>query len=297
MDWFMFAFFASLFWAVGVVIDKYVLTTHMQDPFSYQLLYTITQAPILLLPMFTSISFVFPWFVLGIVGGFGAYFGFILYFRAMVIEEASTVIALLYISPIFVLPLAYIFLEEILSLPSYIGVVFLVFGALFISYRKEKGKKPVISPALGLILASAVVWAGYEVLTKYVLNAIEYTSYLFWNFIGTAMIGLSLFCFPKTRGSFISDIQKLSKTVHFWRIINTSLSFFAIVFYYIAVSGGPISLVAAALSLEPFFVYMLTITISLYVPKILKEETEKRVVTIKAFAIFLIVIGTWLISK
>jgi drug/metabolite transporter (DMT)-like permease len=155
----------------------------------------------------------------------------------------------------------------------------------------------MISTTLLLILASDVVWAGYEVLTKYVLDTIDYPSYLFWNFIGIAILAFSLLCFPKIRGSFISDIQRVNKTVHFWRIINTSLNFFAIVFYYIAISGGLVSLVSTALTLEPFFVFLMTIPLSLYLPKILKEETEKRILTIKAIAIILILIGTWLITK
>lgn len=297
MDWLIFALVAPMLWAVGVVIDKYILTKHMQDPFSYQLLYTITEAPILLLLLFTSISFAFPWFVLGIVGGLGTYLGLILYFKAMAIEEASRVISLLYISPIFVLPLAYVFLEEILSLPSYVGVAFLVLGAIFISYRKEEGRNSMISPALGLILASGVVWAGYEVLTKYVLDTIDYSSYLFWNFIGTIIIALSLFCFPKIRGNFLNDLQRVNRTVLFWRIVNTTLGLVAIIFYYIAMSGGLVSLVAAASSLEPFFVFTFTLLLSLFLPKILKEEIEKGAVTIKTLAIILIIFGTLLIAK
>jgi len=297
MDWFIFTFIATVFWAAGAVIDKYILTKHMQDPFSYQLLYTITEAPILLLLLFTSISSALPWSLLGIVGGLGIYPGVILYFKAMAIEEASRVISLWYTSPIFVLLLAYVFLEEKLSLPGYLGIVFLVLGAMFISYRKEKGKKPVISPALGLILASSVIFAGYEILTKYVLDAIDYPSYLFWNFIGTAVIGFSLICFPKIRRNFLSDTKSVNRTVLFWRIINTSLGLIATVFYYIAISGGPVSLVSAGSSLEPFFVFAFALLLSLFVPKILKEETGKRVVTIKALAIILIVVGTWLITK
>jgi len=297
MDWLIFAFVAAVFWAVGVVIDKYIITKHMQDPFSYQLLYTMAESPILLLLLFTSISSTLPWSLLGIVAGFGIYPGLILYFKAMAIEEASRVISMWYTSPILVLLLAYVFLEEKLSLPSYLGVVFLVLGAIFISYRREEGKKPVMSPALGLILASGVVFAGYEVLTKYVLGAIDYLSYLFWNFVGTATIGFSLFCLPKIRGNFLSDIKRVNRTVLFWRIVNTSLGIIASVFYYIAISGGPVSLVSAASSLEPFFVFAFTLLLSLFVPKILKEETGKRVVTIKALAIVLIVAGTWLITK
>jgi len=297
MDWLIFAFVAAVFWAVGVVIDKYIITKHIQDPFSYQLLYTMAESPILLLLLFTSISSTLPWSLLGIVAGFGIYPALILYFKAMAIEEASRVVSLWYTSPILVLLLAYVFLEEKLSLPSYLGVVSLVLGAIFISYRKEEGKKPVISPALGLILASGVVFAGYEVLTKYVLGAMDYLSYLFWNFIGTTTIASSLFCLPKIRGNFLSDIKKVNRTVLLWRIVNTSLGIIASLFYYIAISGGPVSLVSAASSLEPFFVFAFTLLLSLFVPKILKEETGKKVVTIKALAIILIVAGTWLITK
>lgn len=297
MDWFTFTLFASLFWAFGVVIDKYILTEHMQDPFSYQLLYAMTEAPILLLPLFTSISFAFPWSALGILGGFGTYLGLILYFRAIAIEEASRVISLLYISPIFVLPLAFIFLQEVLSWSIYLGAAFIVIGAVLISHRKVKGKRRMLSLTLGLVLASDLVWAGYEVLTKYVLNSVDYTSYLFWNFIGTAIIAFSLFCVPKIRGNFLSDIQKLTKTVHFWRIINTLLSFSGVVFYYIALSSGPVSLVSTTSTLEPFFVFILTLPLSLYVPKILKEETRKEVVAIKTVAIIFIIFGTWLLTR
>lgn len=297
MDWLIFTFVAAVFWAVGVVIDKYILTKHMQNPFSYQLLYTITEAPILLLLLFTSISSALPWSLLGIVAGFSLYPGIILYFKAMAVEEASRVISLWYISPIFVLLLAYVFLGEKLSLPSYLGIVFLILGAMFISYRKEKGKKAVMSPALGLILASGIVFSGYEVLTKYVLDVMDYLSYFFWNFIGTAMIGFSLFCLPKIRGTFLSDIKRMNRNILFWRIINTSLSLIATVFYYIAISGGPVSLVSAASSIEPFFVFAFILLLSLFVPRILKEETGKKVLTIKASAIILIFVGTWLITR
>lgn len=297
MDWLIFSIISSIFWALGVVIDKYILTKHMQDPFSYQLLYMITETPILLLLLFTSISSAFPWFALGIVGGLGTYLGLMLYFKAMAIEEASRVISLIYISPIFVLILASVFLEETLSLPMYFGVVFLVLGAISISYRKVKGRNSMVSPALGLLLASSVVWAGYEVLTKYVLGFIEYPSYLFWNFIGTSIIGFLLFCFPKIRGNFLRDIKRVGRTILFWRILNTSMGLIAIIFYYIAISSGLVSLVAAVSSLEPFFVFIFALLLSLFVPRILKEDIGKGAIITKALAIILIIVGTLLIAS
>jgi drug/metabolite transporter (DMT)-like permease len=297
MDWFIFTFVATILWAAGVVIDKYVLTKHIQDPFSYQLLLIIVEAPVMLPLLFTSTSTAFPWSLLGIIGGLGMYPGLILYFKAMAIEESSRVISLWYTGTIFVPIFAYVFLKEKLSLPSYLGIILLVASAMFISYRKEEGKKAVISPALGLILTSGIVFAGYEVLTKYVLGALDYFSYFAWNFVGTAILGLALFCLPKIRHNFLNDIQKVNRTVLLWRIINTSIGLTATVLYYIAISSGPVSLVSATASFEPFFVFAITLVLSLFVPRILKEETGKKVVAVKGLALILIIVGAWLITK
>ena len=91
--------------------------------------------------LFTSTSTALPWSLLGIIGGLGLYPGLILYFKAMAIEESSRVISLWYTGTIFVPIFAYVFLEEKLSLPSYLGIILLVASAMFISYRKEEGKK------------------------------------------------------------------------------------------------------------------------------------------------------------
>ena len=297
MNWLVFSITASIFWALGTLIDKYILTKHMQDPFSYQLLYTITELPILLLLLLTSISPTFPWFMLGIVGGLGTYLALILYFKAMAIEEASRVISLIYIGPIFVLILAFVFLGESLSFLMYSGVVFLVLGATFISYRKVEGGASVISPALGLLLASSLLLAGCEVLSKYVLGFIDYASYLFWNFIGSLIIGFFLFCFSKIRSNFLKDIKRVGRAVLFWRILNTSMGLAAIILYYIAISSGLVSLVSAVTSVEPFFVFIFAILFSLFVPRVLKEDIGKRALVAKTLAVILIIAGTWLIAS
>ncbi|RLI45241.1 hypothetical protein DRO69_05705 [Candidatus Bathyarchaeota archaeon] len=60
MNWPIFTFIATMFWAVGVVIDKYILTKHMQNPFSYQLFLIIVEAPVMLLLLATSVSTTLP---------------------------------------------------------------------------------------------------------------------------------------------------------------------------------------------------------------------------------------------
>jgi hypothetical protein len=50
------------------------------------------------------------------------------------------------------------------------------------------------------------------------------------------------------------------------------------------------------LSLEPFFVFLFTLPLSLYLPWVLKEEMDRRIVVVKAIAILLILLGSWLIT-
>jgi len=296
MDWLVFSVLSSMLWALGTVIDKYTLTKHLPSTFSYQLLFLATELPMLLLLFFADITFVFPWFALGIIAGFSHYLGLMLYFKAMAIEEASRVISLFYVGPVFVLVLAALLLGETLTLPVYAGVVLLVLGAVSISYRKAEGRGSVISPALGLLLLCSAIFSGYEILTKYVLGFVDLTSYLFWDLVGSLMMGLAAFCLPKIRREFLSDIKALGRPVLVWRVANTYMSLTALILYFAAMSLGLASLVSAATSFEPLFVFIFAVLLSLFVPQVLKEDLGRSAIITKVLAVVLIVVGAWLIA-
>ncbi|NIR87286.1 DMT family transporter [Candidatus Bathyarchaeota archaeon] len=298
MEWFVFALIAPFLWAGTDVVDKHILTKHVRNPFSYQLLFLLTEVPIpFLLLAVLPISFCFPWSALGMLAGFLICTSFLFYFKAMTLEETSRVISLMYVAPIFVLPLANIFLGESLSLYKYLGVMSLVFSAVLVSYRKAEGKTSLaISPALGWMLIYDVVFAVSNILVKYVLYSMDYLSFSFWWLIGGLIGGPLLFCFPKARREFLNDFHLISKGVFFLRSISTYLSFVGIVLYSAAVSVGVISLVAAVPSVEPFFVLLLTVLLSFLIPGILEEDTGKQAFTLKISAFALIIFGAWLIA-
>ena len=299
MEWFVFALFAPILWAGTDVIDKYILTRHVKNPFSYQLLFLLTEIPIpFLLLALAPVSFRFPWSALGMLAGFILFSSFLLYFKAMAVEEASRVTSLVYVGPIFILPLAFIFLGETLGVSQYLGVALLVLSAVLVSYRKTKGKKSLaISPALGFMLTFAVIHAGYEILAKHILNSIDYWCFLFWWLIGGLVGGFLLLCFPRVRIDFLSDLRNISKGIFFWRSFCTCLFFIGVISYYAAVSIESISLVAAIPSTEPFFVFLFTVLLGSFVPGMLKEEVDKQAITLKMSAFVLIMLGAWLIAK
>ncbi len=79
---------------------------------------------------------------------------FVLYNKALLIEEVSRVTPLFYLSPLFVLLFASLFPGESLSLKRYPGIGLLVFSAISVSLRgaehksksKSKSKSLSISP-------------------------------------------------------------------------------------------------------------------------------------------------------
>jgi len=298
MEWFMFALIAPVVFAGVDVIDKYILTNHVANPFSYKLLSVLMEVPILfLLLALTPVSFSFLWSTLSVFVGFIFSLSSILYLKAMGVEEASRVIALYFVSPIFVLPLAFIFLRESLGLSQYLGAVLLVLSAVLVSYRRT-GKKTssVVSPALGLMLVLALMGAGGDVLTKHILDSFDYWQFLFWSLIGGLLGGFLIFCFPKVKQNFLYDFRLISKRVFFWMGVSTCLAYIGMISYYVAVSLESISLVAAVPSIEPFFVLLLTVLLSSLTHGTLKEEVDKRAVTLKMSAFVLIILGAWLIA-
>jgi len=299
MEWFVLALIASVLWAVTDVLDKYILTEHIRNPISYQLLLLFTEVPIpFLLLALMPISFCFPWSALSMLAGLILCSSFLLYYRAMAVEEASRVISLLYVGPIFVLPLAFMFLGESLGISQYLGVVLLVSSTVLVSYRKVKGKKSsAISPALGFMLTFDLFHAGYAILAKYILNFINNWHFLFWWLIGRLVGGFLLFCFPRFRRDFLTDFPTIAKSVFFWRSFGTCLSFIGVISYYTAVSVKSISLVAAVPSAEPFFVLLFTVLLSSIMPGILEEEVNRRAFALKMSAIVFIVLGAWLIAR
>jgi len=296
MEWLIFALLAPMLWGIVNIIDKYSLEKLMKNSFSYQILICLTDA-LVMVPfiLFTNISFAYPWYIWGIIIGMILGFIFVFYNKAIMVEETSRVIPMIYLNPIFVLPLAYIFLGEVLNLQKYIGVFLLVASAVLISYQKSKGKFK-LSKALVYVLILDLMYGGLTITEKYVFNYFDYISFLFWTLLGAIISGFIFLMFPKLRRDFLNDMSKTDKKkLFFWRIVSMILYYVAVIFFYIAISEELASIVAAIPSVQPLFVLIYTLILSLFIPKILKEKISKSIVLIKVISIILLIIGTWLV--
>lgn len=296
MYWIILALIAPMLWAVGDVAEKYQLDKIFKDWLSYfALMYIIWSGFVAAIFVYHPIMFNFFYIGIAVISGFIGTIAVIFYLKAVSKEEASRVVPLSYIGMVFIVIFAYIFLHETFTLGKYAGIACLTIGAIMISYKKIKGKLLPLTPVLSLILLSAFIEAIANTLNKFFLLKYNYWSLLFWGYFG----GLGVIIFLLTKKENRKRFYKISKLKLFqWAIIAivTVIYYTGDIVWFAALSEAPLSLVAALSTTEPFFVLVITILLSLFMPKILKEEISKSTVSLKLISIILIMLGTYLIA-
>ncbi|PXF52625.1 MAG: hypothetical protein C4B56_04620 [Candidatus Methanophagaceae archaeon] len=316
MQWFILAFIASILWAVVVIVDKFILTHYIKDAVSYQVFLALTMLPFLifLLPFTShntnsSTPIILPVIIilLGVVMGLV----YVLYNKALLIEEVSRVTPLFYLSPLFVLLFSFMFIGEGLSLRRYVGIGLMVFSAVSVSvslrgrnrdgdrhsYRQSHSHSLhiALSPALLMILVLDIMNAGKDVISKLILSHLDYLSYLFWFLLGNIAGRPLLLLIPHNREKTLMIIKTLPLKVYLLSFISSSLAWAGYVLYFKAVSMTYISLVSAIPTTQPFLVFIFATLLGLFYPGLIEEKTDRRSLTIKGIAAVSVLIGAYLI--
>lgn len=292
--WVIFSILAALCWAVVNIVDKYILTKWIRTPL----------IPVIIVGLIGMIASIIIYFVYGftwlsslniilaLVAGIFYILMTVFYFKALKIEEVSRVSPLFYLSPLFILLFAGIFLGEVFTPLKYLGIFLLMIGAILISSKNLL--RINLGKAFWWMLLATISLSINQLLTKYLLNFTDYWTIFSWTRIG-AVIGIvpiSYFYFPE----LITTVRRYGKRVVAVMCMNETLNLFGVLFITIAISTGYVTLANALSSVQPFFVLLFAVILSIFYPSILKEEIGKSVVFLKLLAIVLMFIGAILIT-
>lgn len=270
------------------VIDNYVLHERLDDPVSYDILTTWLTIPIAVaVYLVWKVSFAFDaWFV-GTAVGFAFAFLFILYNFAMMKEQGTNVVSLIYTSPLFVAILALLFLGEQLTLTNYFGILILILSAFLVLYKKLDTK----NIALGIILVYAFFSAVARVASKSALESVDIWSYFFWFLVGGII------------GTFILAAMRPKKLAAAWRkvdarlfllfIVTTSLGELGFVLLYSAFSIGSVVLASGMSAIQPTLVYVYSAILGRIRPGVIPAERAagRWVSARKIVAVILVILG------
>ena len=295
--WIYFVLIAQAVWAFTSLIDKIVISKgYIKNPLVYIVLNGMMNVfLIFLLPFVGFEPLKFTDFLIALFAGAMLSAAVTIYYKAVQHDEISRIAILYQLGPVFVLILSFLLIGEILTKNHFIGFLFLLGAGTVISYKKADGLFK-LSKAFYLMFVSMLLSSIGLIAAKYIYGITNFWSAFLWLRL-TGFTALSVLFLPSIRKDAVKTFKLMKPKIKGLMIFKMTIDFSAFIFSGIAISNGPISLVTAlSSSALPLFVFMLTLFTSLYLPKLVKEEIDRKAILTKVFAIVLIIVGIIFVS-
>lgn len=280
-NWFLFTIVATMFWSVGNYIDKYLVSKLFKGAsVGVLMVYSSLIIGIIVLPIFLILSggqialpissVLFLW-ITALLYFVANYF----YFIALEESETTVVIAVFQLAPVFSYFLGAIFLSESLEVSQILGAFTVVLSSIFISIDfSEKNK--IQFRNFAFMLLSTLSYSVSFFLFKFVtINANFYTT-AFWEYLAFILFGGALLLFPKIRRQFVNTIKRNGAKIVGLNVANEIINIIPKVLVNYATLLAPLALVWAVAGVQPIFVFVLGILLTLYLPKYFNEDISRK---------------------
>ncbi len=304
MNWFLIALIPPALWAVTNHFDKYLLSKYFKGGGVGALMVFSSMIGVCLLPVIYLLhpevinNFEMK-FILIALNGFFYVLAVLPYFYALTKDDASVSAALFQIIPVFSYILAYFVLGETLSITQIIGGLIIIAGAVLITLDLTDQKKIKFKGEIfALMTLSCLLFAINFLFFKFF--AIQYSFWVtsFWEYTGFAIFASLLLMFVKPyRQEFVNVLKTNSLAVITINGISELINIVAKVSFNIASLLTPITLTWLVDGLQPFFIFIYGVLLTLFLPSISMENITKKVLTQKIVAIIVMVGGIYLINR
>ena len=289
----LFSLLAPFCLAASNVVDNHVLHARLSDAVGYDIVTAFPSVPIAtIIFLVWKVSFAFDAWFYGSAVGFAFAFLFILYNTAMMKEQGTNVVSVIYTSPLFVAILALAFLGEQLTLTNYVGILLLVLSAFLVLYRRFDAK----NVALGIILVYAFASAVSRVVTKSALANVDIWSYFFWFLVG-GLIGTVILAALRPKSAMFA-IKKLDGPLILLIAATVAFSTLGLVLLYSALSIGSVALASGLSAIQPTIVFVYSTVLLRFRPGAIPAErvTGRWADARKVAAAALIVFGAFALT-
>jgi len=294
------AIISHLFWGLTNIGEKYLVDKQFKNPHVYLLLGFFSGVVSLLILPF--VDFVFPeWQVLFwlFLASFGFFCGCFFYIRSIQIEEISRLNVLWTFVPVFAFFGAWIFIGECLNLIEFLAFITLICGSLLASIHSKGLGLYKFSPAFLLMVVGCLFFASSDVINRFLMNGgLNFSSAFVWNAVFLILISLvTLVASKKIRVDFKAERGHYLtlKVLGIVLAVNV-ISRIGTLFNLKAISLGPIALVDTMEGFQVLFVFVVATLLTLWAPKIIKEEIDKKNILIKLCSFVFMIIGVLILA-
>lgn len=292
-SWIFFALLAPFLWALSNVLDGTLRKTHIKSDYALTWFFAMSRLPFVIvffwlagivIPDTTAVLLLF-------IGGLLWTIPFSLYFRAMESEEPSRIALLLQFTPLFTLLIASIALQEKLTSFQGIAFAFLVIGGALASVKRLE-KKWTFSKAFFLIALATLLWALSDILfKKYEVVFDQFFSAFAIYFFGSFVVSLFMFLHNKGRQNITQHFSKLPFRVWVMLLFSMFAGIGGSASFAYALTLGKASLTSVMIGIQPLFVLLLSLVLSLFMKEIYREDLHLRALIFKGFSFVCILLG------
>ena len=293
--WLLVIILAYLFFSLSYLGDKLILSTQPK-PNSYTFFVgTISVFVVLLIPFIPNFGLPGGKVIFWIIGEAIIYLlGLYAMFTALAKFDVSRVMTTIGATqPLLIFALTWMFWgPQVMSQTNILAFVLLLLGSYLISF--EKNSKTNGNYIKITILASLLFSLDY-VFSKIVFLSQSFLQGFIWMRIFVFLFALLLLTSKKNRKEIFARQQNiLNKKTSIIFVCTHASGGIANILQGFAISLAPIALLPVVNSLRGIqyvFLFLMTLSLSVLFPRILKEELSKRIVIQKIIAIIVIAIG------
>ncbi|KKS29175.1 MAG: hypothetical protein UV83_C0006G0026 [candidate division WWE3 bacterium GW2011_GWE2_43_18] len=298
------ALLPPILWSVTNHIDKYLLTKFFNKGAVGSVMIFSASVSVLLLPVIAIIHPVVLQqfnlsYLLIVVNGSFYLLATLPYFYALDKDDASLTVPLFQMIPVFSFILGYIFLGEVLDINQILGGIIILVSSVFISLNLADIKKIHMKWDVFLLMVlSSLLYSLNFIFFKYFAVETDFFITSFWEYIGFGLFGLFLLIFIKSyRDGFISVLKTNKTQVLGVNITNEIVNIVAKISFNYASILAPVTLIWIINGLQPFFVFLFGIILTILFPRISKEDISRKTLAQRMFAILAITIGVYLVNR
>lgn len=234
-------------------------------------------------------------FIIIVASGFLTTMYLFPYYKALSLDETSNVVPLFQFYPIFVLILSFFLLKEQFSLIQYFGCALIVGAGFLLSVEKVDRKIFRLRKSFYYMMLSCLLFAVAQILYKFGVEVVPFWNTLPYEAFGIAVGALTVALYKGNFNQFIHETKKFKRRVFVFLFLNEFVYILARYTGYFALSLLSVGIVSIIAGLQPLFVLIYGIILSIWFPYILKEVVTKKTVSLKLFSIFIIIIGSYFI--
>jgi uncharacterized membrane protein len=225
----------------------------------------------------------------------------LLYLQALQSEEASVVAPFFQAGPLFGYALAYLVLGETLTGRQMAGGALIILGASIVSLRfgsvsKEAAGRRFKARLAVLMLTCAFIMALSGLIFKTFAIKVEFWTTTFWMFVGEAIFGAALLMIASYRRQFMALLRANTAALLSINASNEIINLTGGLGSRYALMFAPLSLVQAVGSTTTLFVFLFGVVLSVFFPRLGRENLSTRGLVQKGVAAIFVAAGVALVT-